>query len=89
MLGLTRELIETALEHGGRFYLPYRLHATAEQFRRAYPQGAEFFAKKRIYDPDSLFENAFFLKYGSSGGGNPAARTDRFAGGRLNRPAAA
>ena len=32
MAGLTRELIDAALECGGRYYLPYRLHATREQF---------------------------------------------------------
>jgi hypothetical protein len=44
--------------------LPYRLHATPEQFARAYPQGADFFAAKRRYDPDELFQNEFYLKYG-------------------------
>jgi hypothetical protein len=39
------------------------LHATREQFRRAYPQAAQFFALKRRYDPDELFQNQFYLKY--------------------------
>jgi FAD/FMN-containing dehydrogenase len=64
---LTRDLIDAALESGGRYYLPYRLHATPEQFARAYPQGAEFFALKRKYDPDELFQNEFFLRYGTVG----------------------
>ena len=33
---LTGELIEAALKLGGTYYLPYRLHATPEQFHRAY-----------------------------------------------------
>lgn len=64
MAAMTRDLIDAALELGGRYYLPYRLHATREQFRRAYPMAAEFFALKRKYDPQELFQNRFYLKYG-------------------------
>jgi FAD/FMN-containing dehydrogenase len=60
---LTRELIDAALRFGGRYYLPYRLHASGEEFRAAYPQGEDFFRLKRKYDPDSLFENELYLKY--------------------------
>jgi FAD/FMN-containing dehydrogenase len=61
---LTRELIDAALARGGRYYLPYRLHATPEQFRRAYPKADEFFALKRQYDPGEVFVNEFYLRYG-------------------------
>jgi len=61
---LTRELIDGVLSEGGRYYLPYRLHATPEQLRRAYPQVDAFFAAKRRLDPDLLFRNAFFDRYG-------------------------
>jgi len=64
MQTLTQELIDAALKHGGRYYLPYRLHATPEQFQQAYPQSAEFFERKRHYDPDERFQNQFYLKYG-------------------------
>lgn len=64
MEAMTRDLIDAALAVRGRYYLPYRLHATVEQFRRAYPQAHAFFEKKRRYDPDGVFENAFALKYG-------------------------
>jgi FAD/FMN-containing dehydrogenase len=60
---MTRELVDAALHSGGRYYLPYRLHASADQFRAAYPQSAEFFRLKRKYDPKDLFENEFYLKY--------------------------
>ena len=60
---MTRELIDAALHLGGRYYLPYRLHASADQFRSAYPQSDEFFRLKHKYDPKSLFENEFYLKY--------------------------
>jgi FAD/FMN-containing dehydrogenase len=60
----TSAMIDAALECGGRYYLPYRLHASPQQFHRAYPQAAEFFAKKRQHDPDGIFRNQFYLKYG-------------------------
>ncbi len=63
MEAFTRAMIDAALDCGGRYYLPYRLHATPEQFRRAYPQAATFFARKREYDPAGLFRNQFYAKY--------------------------
>ena len=63
---LTRDLIDAALEHEGRYYLPYRLHATPEQLHRAYPQAHEFFKLKRTYDPGELFQNQFYIKYGQA-----------------------
>jgi FAD/FMN-containing dehydrogenase len=65
---LTRESIDAALQYGGRYYLPYRLDATVAQFHRAYPMADRFFALKHKYDPDGLFQNAFYQKYG---GGSP------------------
>ena len=35
MQEMTRELIDAAVEAEGRYYLPYRLHGTTAQFRRA------------------------------------------------------
>jgi FAD/FMN-containing dehydrogenase len=64
MQALTQELVDAALAVGGRYYLPYRLHATPAQFRRAYPQAAEFFRLKRKYDPGELFYNGFYERYG-------------------------
>ena len=64
MAAMTRDLIDAALDLGGRYYLPYRLHATRDQFRRAYPQADNFFEIKRKYDPHELFQNQFYLKYG-------------------------
>lgn len=66
MEALTRDLINASLLHQGRYYLPYRLHATQKQFERAYPQAEEFFALKRKYDPEQLFQNQFYLKYGKA-----------------------
>ena len=64
MQQLTRELIEEALAVGGTFYLPYRLHATPDQVRRAYPAIPEFFEEKRRVDPDQVFTNEWYLRYG-------------------------
>lgn len=64
MQALTQDLIDAALAAGGRYYLPYRLHASKKQFRRAYPQATKFFALKRKYDPEELFQNKFYVKYG-------------------------
>jgi FAD/FMN-containing dehydrogenase len=66
MQELTQALIEAALEVGGRYYLPYRLHATPDQLIRAYPQATEFFQFKRQYDPQEVFQNYFYIKYGKS-----------------------
>ena len=65
MSAMTQALIEASLEVGGRYYLPYRLHATIEQFQRAYPQGKAFFELKRKYDPEALFQNEMYRKYGA------------------------
>ena len=60
----TRALVDVALDLGGTYYLPYRLHPTVDQFRRAYPKHAEFFAAKRRHDPSELFQNVFYARYG-------------------------
>jgi FAD/FMN-containing dehydrogenase len=60
---LTRELIDAALSAGGRYYLPYRLHATPQQFRRAYPMAGRFWELKRKYDPEGIFQNRFYQRY--------------------------
>ena len=59
----TRELIDAALAHGGRYYLPYRLHATRTQFQRAYPQYEAFAAIKGNVDPAHRFRNRLWDKY--------------------------
>lgn len=60
---LTRALIDAALRAGGRYYLPYRLHATREQLVRAYPRAPEFFERKLAWDPQELFQNRWYLTY--------------------------
>jgi FAD/FMN-containing dehydrogenase len=67
MQNLTSELIDVALAHDGRYYLPYRLHASPRQIRRAYPQIDQFFSLKRKYDPEELFQNQFYRTYQNTG----------------------
>jgi len=64
MRSLARDLIDASLAVGGRYYLPYRLHATRAQFERAYPRQREFFDRKRAVDPEELFQNQFYRAYG-------------------------
>ena len=63
MEALTGKLIDAALAHGGRFFLPYQLHYTAEQLLAAYPAIHDLFVAKRAVDPDGLFTNTFHRKY--------------------------
>ena len=60
---VTAALVEAALELGGRPYLAFDINSSREQFYRAYPRAAEFFALKRQHDPDGLFSNRLAEKY--------------------------
>ena len=59
----TRKLIELALLHGGRYYLPYQLHATKQQFESAYPEAAQLRRLKAQVDPTGKFSNELWRKY--------------------------
>ena len=63
MVAMTQRLIDAALEAGGSFYLPYRLHARRDQVARAYPRIEEVVARKRHYDPGLLFRNTMWHRY--------------------------
>jgi FAD/FMN-containing dehydrogenase len=63
MRTMTERLIDRALALGGSYYLPYRLHARADQLRAAYPRIEEFVAKKRSYDPQLRFRNTLWETY--------------------------
>jgi FAD/FMN-containing dehydrogenase len=63
MAAMTRRLIDAALDAGGSFYLPYRLHARPNQLARAYPRLEEFLDGKRRYDPRLLFRNLMWDRY--------------------------
>lgn len=59
----TRDMIDTALDFDGRYYLPYQLHATQAQFDRAYPEAAQLRALKAAVDPKGKFSNELWRKY--------------------------
>lgn len=61
--GWTREPVDAALRNGGRYYLPYRLHATPDQFARAYPEAAAFAAFKKRVDPRNRLRNLLWDRY--------------------------
>ena len=52
-----RSLYDAVLELGGGFYLTYHRWARADQLLRAYPQLAEFLARKRTRDPRGVFRS--------------------------------
>jgi|GEM_PF-3462963 len=62
-VALTSDLIDLASDQGGRFFLPYQLHYTAAQLKRAYPEIGAFFAAKSKWDPDGLFGNSWYARY--------------------------
>ena len=59
----TRGLIGLALAHEGRYYLPYQLHATPEQFARAYPEAPALRTLKLGVDPTTKFSNELWARY--------------------------
>lgn len=59
----TRELIDEALENHGRYYLPYQLHASQDQFDRAYPEADLLRLIKKKFDPNGKFSNEMWDKY--------------------------
>jgi FAD/FMN-containing dehydrogenase len=63
MRRMTSDLIARVLTIGGKYYLPYRPHATLEQFKTAYPRYGEFVTKKRQIDPDLAFRNGLWENY--------------------------
>lgn len=63
MTRMTRDLIDRVLDIGGTYYLPYRLHATPDQFLAAYPRAPEFAERKREADPNLRFRNALWDTY--------------------------
>jgi len=64
--GVTRQLVDAALEQGGTYYLTYQLYPTPEQLHRAYPNARHAFERKRFYDPGELFSSQFYERYSHS-----------------------
>lgn len=59
----TIELIDTAIEHQGSYYLPYQIIASQAQFEKAYPQAKQFFELKKQLDPNNKFRNKLLDRY--------------------------
>jgi FAD/FMN-containing dehydrogenase len=59
----TKALIDLALKHDGRYYLPYQLHATKAQFNRAYPEAEQLRRVKAKADPTGKLSNEMWRKY--------------------------
>jgi FAD/FMN-containing dehydrogenase len=59
----SRELVDAALEGSGSFNPAYHMHATAEQFGRAFGRRAELLQAKRRYDPANRFGNGLWSRY--------------------------
>lgn len=59
----TRQMIDEVLAVGGTYYLPYQLHATKEQLKRAYPLIDEYFLAKKKLDPTNKFTNSLWDRY--------------------------
>lgn len=59
----TRELIDLALAHEGRYYLPYQPHARRAQFEQAYPEAAALRRIKQGADPQGRFSNQLWARY--------------------------
>ena len=59
----TSKLVDLALAHEGRYYLPYQLHASRAQFEKAYPEIEEFRRVKKQVDPTAKLSNELWRKY--------------------------
>lgn len=63
MARMTQQMIDAVLAIGGSYYLPYRPHATVDQFRRCYARSGDFIALKRQIDPGLHLRNALWDRY--------------------------
>jgi len=59
----TRTLVQSALDLGGRHYLPYQRWPTKDQVESGYPMLDEFIELKKRYDPYQTFTNQFYQNY--------------------------
>ncbi len=59
----TQQLIQTAIDNKGTYYLPYQLNASNEQFNKAYPSNEQLISLKKLLDPTNKFKSKFIEKY--------------------------
>lgn len=58
-----QKMIDVTLQYEGSYYLPYYSYPTQAQMDKAYPRNKEFFAQKKLYDPNEVFINLFYKEY--------------------------
>lgn len=59
----TRELIDVSISLNGSYYLPYQVHASKEQFLKAYPNAIKLMELKNKLDPSNKFRNVIWDTY--------------------------
>lgn len=59
----SKEIIDAVISENGTYYLPYQIHASTEQFRKAYPRSNDYFALKDKVDPTNRFRNKLWQKH--------------------------
>lgn len=59
----TQQLIDASISCKGTYYLPYQIHATQDQFLKAYPNSQVFFTLKKQVDPTYKFRNKLWDAY--------------------------
>jgi FAD/FMN-containing dehydrogenase len=57
-----RRLIDTAISHGGSYYLTYHPWARLDQVERCYPQMRAFLEAKRRHDPNEVFQSDWYRR---------------------------
>jgi hypothetical protein len=63
LVAMTQRLIDAALEAGGSFYLPYRLHARRDQVNAGLPADRGGGGPQAHYDPGLLLRNTMWHRY--------------------------
>jgi len=59
----SQELINSAVDAGGSFYMPFQKQASTEQFFRVYRDAQLYFDIKKKADPDNRFNNLLLDKH--------------------------
>lgn len=59
----TIELTDAVISLGGSYYLPYQVHASAEQFHKAFPNAKKLMELKKQLDPGFKFRNIIWDTY--------------------------
>ncbi len=59
----SKEIIDAVISERGTYYLPYQIHASIEQFKKAYPRADDYFALKNKVDPTNRFQNKLWQKH--------------------------